>query len=185
MLTNSDLVDQREGDWMQTYTGRRFWPIDPRPQEVDGRDIARALSLLCRFGGHAPTGFYSVAEHSVLVSEILPEPLKLWGLLHDASEAYVADIVRPAKRFISGYAEVESRIMRAIAKKFDLPPEMPEAVKRADEAVLCAEYYQLGFDAVALQGWNLSEPPAPVTIRQLSPAEAEAAFLGALYDLTK
>lgn len=56
------------GDWMQTYTGRRFYPLDPRPDEIDPEDIAHALSLLCRYGGHVDR-FYSVAEHCVLMSE--------------------------------------------------------------------------------------------------------------------
>ena len=81
----------RIGDWMQTYTGERFWPLDPRIEDIHIRDISMALGKLCRYGGHT-IFFYSVAEHSVLVSEYVPEEYALWGLLHDASEAYLSDI---------------------------------------------------------------------------------------------
>ena len=81
----------RNGSWLQTYTGIQFWPLDPRPEEIDIQDIAHALSLLCRFNGHCQR-FYSVAEHSVHVSTILAPEFGLWGLLHDAAEAYLSDI---------------------------------------------------------------------------------------------
>jgi hypothetical protein len=65
------------GDWIQTATGRPFWPIDPRPEDIDIEDIAHALSMLCRFGGHC-LRFYSVAEHSVLLSQYVAPEHKLW-----------------------------------------------------------------------------------------------------------
>lgn len=71
-------ADDRRGDWIQTFTGRRFWPLDPRPEDVCIEDIAHALSLKCRFGGHC-TRFYSVAEHSVHVSNYVPAEFALWG----------------------------------------------------------------------------------------------------------
>src|SRR5262245_27549306 len=104
-------MSQRIGDWMQTISGRKFWPLDPRPEEVCIEDIGHALSLVCRFGGHCHT-FYSVAEHSVRVSLLAEDMAKssahwtdenirmiaLSGLLHDAAEAYIGDMVRPLKR---------------------------------------------------------------------------------------
>jgi len=74
--------------WIQTFTGRRFRPRNPAPDDFDIRDVAHALSLLCRFNGHCRV-FYSVAEHSVRVSRICPPPAALWGLLHDLGEAYI------------------------------------------------------------------------------------------------
>ena len=81
------MTDERIGSWLQTYTGKKFYPFDPREEEVDILDIAHALSQLCRFGGHTKE-FYSVAEHCVLVSMCCPSEVKLLGLLHDAAEAY-------------------------------------------------------------------------------------------------
>lgn len=69
---------ERAGDWMQTFTGRQFWPMDPRPEDLDILDIAHALSLLCRFGGHCQR-FYSVAEHSVHVSTLATAPPCVMG----------------------------------------------------------------------------------------------------------
>lgn len=165
---------ERNGDWMQTFSGRQFWPIDPRANEVDIEDVAHALSLMCRYNGHC-SRFYSVAEHSVLVSRAVPPEDALWGLLHDASEAYIADIVRPAKRFIAGYKPVEARIMAAVCERFGLPVEQPDSVSRADSAILADEAAQImGPHPVP---WDLPNAPLGVAVIGLSPAEAEANFL--------
>jgi hypothetical protein len=87
----------RRGDWMQTFTGRAFYPLDPRPEDIDPVDIAHALSLICRYGGHS-SRFYSVAEHCVLMSHAVAPEHALWALLHDATEAYLGDMIRPLKR---------------------------------------------------------------------------------------
>lgn len=159
---------------MQTFTGRQFWPIDPRPDEVHIEDIAHALSNTCRYAGHCKR-FYSVAEHSVLVSRAVGEEDALWGLLHDASEAYLADVVKPAKRFIPGYVEAEARLMKAICERFKLPLECPERVKACDEAIL-------GDELAAVMGpepksWMLERYPLGVKIECWDPEEAKARFL--------
>lgn len=172
----------RKGDWMQTISGRQFWPIDPRPEDVDIEDIAHALSMLCRFGGHC-VRFYSVAEHSVIVSRHVPPEDSLWALLHDASEAYIADIVRPAKRFIPGYREAEDRIMAAICAAFGLQLDMPATVARADSAILADEAGQIM--GAAPKQWHLPEPPLGARIIGLPPVEAKAAFLQRFAALTQ
>ncbi len=129
------------GDWIQTAHGRQFWPIDPRPDEVFIDDIAHALSMLCRFGGHC-LHFYSVAEHSVLLSRAAPPEHKLWALLHDAGEAYLVDVPRPLKPFLAGYREAEDKIMLAICERFGLPAEMPAPLKDLDKRILFDERTQ-------------------------------------------
>lgn len=175
-ILNSD----RRGDWMQTFTGRQFWPMDPRPEEIDIEDIAHALSMMCRYNGHC-TDFYSVAEHSVLISRSLPNEYALWGLLHDASEAYIGDIVRPAKRYIAGYHAAEQRIMAAVRQAFGLALDMPDAVKRADNAILADEQRQIM--GIPPRDWNLIEPPLGVKIRCLYPDMAKQEFLARFYEL--
>lgn len=136
-----------------TYTGVEFFPLAPRFEDIYAGDVAHALSNLCRYNGHT-VEHYSVAQHSVLVSEfaygLLAPPLDedevddfdlaaKWGLLHDASEAYVADICSPIKPFIHGYREIEEQLMVAVAQRFGLPWPMPDVVKYADKAVFRAE----------------------------------------------
>lgn len=88
--------------FMQTYSGRVVHLVNPRADEIHIADIAHALSQTCRFAGHTPV-FHSVAHHSVLVADLLgpDQRLALWGLLHDASEAYLHDLTRPLKRVLN------------------------------------------------------------------------------------
>lgn len=131
--------------WIQTVRGGRFSLTNPRPEDVDILDIAHHLSHLCRYVGAVPQ-FYSVAQHSVLVSELCEfkagREAGRWGLVHDAAEAYLGDLSWPAKQ-IPGlreeFAVVEGPILAAIAEWAGLKPEMPEVVKIADRRVLLAE----------------------------------------------
>jgi uncharacterized protein len=103
-------MSTRTGDWIQTYTGKQFWPLSPLPEDIVIEDIAHALSMQCRFGGHVRT-FYSVAQHSVHVSLLVEPQYALWGLLHDAAEAYLVDLPRPIKKFSEMgllYQEIEA-----------------------------------------------------------------------------
>jgi hypothetical protein len=136
------MTTERKGDWMLTAGKRKYYPMDPRTDEAHIDDIARHLSLICRYNG-ALNDFYSVAQHSVLVSRILPDHLKLWGLLHDAAEAYCQDIIRPIKRGLVGYKEIEELNERCIAEKFDLPYPIPQEVKEADDKILVTEWRDL------------------------------------------
>ena len=129
---------ERVGGWMQTYTGGRYYPVDPLPSEVGIEDIAHALSMLCRFGGHCHT-FYSVAEHSVHVSRLVPREHALVGLLHDATEAYVCDVPRPLKLSLPEYKNAEHLNWLAIAAHFSLASSMPAVIKHADNAILHVE----------------------------------------------
>lgn len=181
-LINAKREGRRAGDWIQMNSGIAFWPLDPRADEVRIEDIAHSLSLLCRFGGHCRR-FYSVAEHSVHVARQVSREAALWGLLHDASEAYVCDLPRPLKRMLPGYSMIEKRVHLAIAEHFGLSPEIPAEVKTADEAMLLAEADQLM--AVPPMPWEERGRRAPVRLRCWSPERAQHEFVAAFELLTK
>lgn len=165
---------ERRGDWMQTYTGRQFWPIDPRPEDLSIIDIAHALSLLCRYNGHC-TKFYSVAEHSVLMAGFASPENALCALLHDAAEAYLSDVPRPAKRFLANYKSFEHQINECVAHRFGLPYPWPQEVIELDNRILADEKEQIMAPAPA--DWHLPLPPLGVHLPCYAPADAEALFL--------
>ncbi|RVN04626.1 HD domain-containing protein [Sinorhizobium meliloti] len=166
---------ERLGDWMQTYTGRKFWPMDPRADEVLIEDIAHSLSLQCRYAGHC-LRFYSVAEHSVHLARHLRwqgVEVALWGLLHDASEAYLVDVPRPVKPHLPGYKEAESKVMAAVCERFGLSSTMPAVVHDADNRIIGDELVNL-----APMDWHARyDDPLGVNIRCWYPAQAEEEFL--------
>lgn len=124
--------------WIQTFTGKAFRPLDPRAEDVDLIDIAHALAMTCRYSGHTKR-FYSVAEHSVLVSQMVPPEHAREALMHDAGEAYLPDIPRPIKRFLTGYKQREERLDRAIAEHFGLRYPWHESIHVADTIILADE----------------------------------------------
>jgi hypothetical protein len=168
----------RRGDWMQTVSGRQFWPLDPRAEEVHIEDIAGALSKLCRYGGQC-LRFYSVAEHCVHVANYAPEGLKLAALLHDASEAYLSDVIRPIKSHLTNYLEIEAGLERVIAQRFGLTWPMPVEVKRLDTAILADEREQ-NMAAPPIP-WQQNDPPLGVTLQFWVPQRAEREFLRAFF----
>jgi hypothetical protein len=121
---------------VQLYTRRFLNPYDLRVEDVDILDIAHALALTNRFGGHTDVP-YSVAEHSIAVAACATED-KLKALLHDAAEAYLGDICRPTKRRteMAFFNEVERRTLAIIFERFGLTPELPAEIKRIDDAML-------------------------------------------------
>lgn len=123
---------------MQTYTGRLIDLANFTEQDVQLPDIAHALSLINRFTGHSKCP-YSVAQHSVMVSRLTHPDHARWGLLHDASEAYLGDVATPLKSLLPGYRQLEERVQRVIANVFGLSWPMPPEVKHADLRALMAE----------------------------------------------
>lgn len=167
---------------MQTYTGRQFWPLDPHGDEIHVADIAHALSMLCRYGGHVKR-FYSVAEHCVLMSRAVSPENALWALLHDATEAYMVDLPRPLKRQFLNYQEAELHLAMAIAVRFGLPALCPAEVSDADNRILLTERTALMREPAG--PWGVDHlVPLPVTIECWSPAEAELEWLIRLQELT-
>jgi hypothetical protein len=136
-------------NWIQTSTGRKFFPTEPNPGEIVIEDIAHALSYSCRYNGHTST-FYSVAEHSVHVDDLVARrggslEEHRWALLHDASEAYLCDIPRPLKRMpeMQPYRDAEKQLQMAIVTHFGLDPEQPAIVTEMDSFILGTEARQL------------------------------------------
>lgn len=174
------MSDRDPKSWFQTYTGVQFWPLDPKPEDVRIEDIARGLAYQCRFNGHV-SAFYSIAQHSVAVSEVVSPEHALWGLLHDAAEAYVGDLVRPIKLSLPAYRAVEAGVMKAICERFGLPEEEPPEVKAADNDLLVTERRDLLCRPLA--PWATSGTPLPDVIEPWGPGEAELAFLARFYGL--
>lgn len=162
--------------WMQTFTGKAFDPLNPDPALIDIKDIAHALSMSCRYGGHV-NRFYSVAEHSIHVSHAVSPENALWGLLHDASEAYIADIVRPAKKRMPEYREIERNLMWAICKRFDISQLQPDDVSDVDLRLVIDEKKALlnpePMPWQAIEGLQ----PLHVEIHAWEPRSAEIRFM--------
>ena len=175
---------KRYGDWMQTHTGVRFYPLDPRVEDINPIDIAHALGMTCRYSGHT-RDFYSVAEHCVHVSYHVPDKYALWGLLHDAAEAYLTDMPRPLKTFMPKYQTAEELLMAVIVRKFCLTPkEEPKEVKQVDVAMLATEQRQVM--RVQIPWYDIPEPPLKnVRIRFWNPKVAAARFALRLDELWK
>jgi|Deesub1362A_J573_1020465.scaffolds.fasta_scaffold01994_9 hypothetical protein len=161
--------------WAATAGGGRYHLLAPDPAQVHITEIAWALGNLCRFNGHTRC-FYSVAQHSVLVSELVGPEHRLWGLLHDAHEAYVGDNIWPLKAAVPELARVEEPAKRAVAAAFGLPWPEPEEVKRADLLMLATEA-RLFMPPPAPEGWDLPVEPLDMEIVPLPPEEAAALFL--------
>ncbi|RJG47370.1 hypothetical protein D3Y55_21045 [Mesorhizobium sp. DCY119] len=161
---------------MQTYTGKKFWPLDPRADEICIEDIAHSLSLQCRYAGHCHK-FYSVAEHSVLMTRWIVEhygnKAALWALLHDASEAYLVDVPRPLKRHLRDYKAAEMNVMAAVCETFDLPPVMPAEVHEADTRIIADELANM-----APMPWHTKhDDPLGIELQYWPPETAELYFL--------
>lgn len=170
--------------WIETFTGKKFHVLAPQQEEICIEDIAHALANQVRFTGHVRE-FYSVAQHSVYVSELVAPEHAKWGLLHDAPEAYISDLNRPTKYFTEigpAFQCVEAAIMDAIALKFGLCEPEPEAVRAADNLMLYAERNQL----LGKLPWDFKWGPevaANIQIYPLLPKVAEDLFLERFFEL--
>lgn len=167
---------------IQTYMDAWFDLADPKPTMVSPEDIARALACQCRYNGHC-SRFYSVAEHSVIVSEIVPPELRIHGLLHDAHEAYTGDIVCPLKRLLPGLRQIERRVQaviyEALGLRWPLSGERRVELKCADRRVLATEHEQL-FAHWRVWDDDIGVKPLDRHLECLPPSEAEWRFMQAL-----
>jgi len=181
----------RQSDvWIGTYTGKQFRPFAPRAEDVDIRDIAHSLANQCRFNGHC-SHFYSVAEHSVEISAQVPEEDALWGLLHDAAEAYIGDIVRPIKPFLAiqgnefdaYFHYLEEQILKVIGFRFGLAWPYSQSIDVADLRMLATERLQLFDDRQPAWGDIDGVEPYSVLLACAQPHVAEKRFLARFAEL--
>ena len=173
------MPNERRGDWFCTASGRRVFVTDPDPEAICIEDIAHALSHLCRFGGHCDR-FYSVAQHSVLVSLHVPQQLERSALLHDAAEAYIGDVIRPLKQELTTYKSIEARWESAIAHRFGVRPSCHPEIKLADRQALITERRDVATEAWGKWLWKEDElgiEPWSEPIEPLGPVDAREMFL--------
>jgi len=147
--------DNAKGDvlmsWIQTYLGGMFDPRNPRASDVKLEDIAHSLALTCRYTGHC-VGFFSVAQHCVLMTHEVSDEAKPYALLHDAAEAYIADIARPLKKTLPEISQIENRVLEVIVEAFGivLTESILDEVHEADNRMLVTEQESI-----------MRPPPAP------------------------
>lgn len=169
--------------YIRTHSGHHFYYQAISADAIEIDDIAQALSNICRFAGHLDD-FYSVAQHSVLVSRLVPPELALEALLHDASEAYCQDIPAPLKAMLPDYRDIEASVDNAIRSLFGLPMEHSPEVKRADLVMLATERRDLGIDDG--DKWDILDGIAPTdefAIHPLNPRQARQLFIARFNEL--
>jgi 5'-deoxynucleotidase YfbR-like HD superfamily hydrolase len=177
-------MDANGDAWLQTFSGGRIYPLDPSPDQIDIEDIAHSLSMQIRFAGHIKR-FWSVASHSIMVSQIVPAEHALQGLLHDASEAYLVDCPTPLKRtsMFAEYRAAEKRLQEMIYAKFGCNTVEHPSVKEADKIMLATEATQLL--GPLHPEWKLPAGVEPLgwRLEPLPPHEAERQFLARFREL--
>ena len=168
-----------------TRSGVRFDVVNPRPEDVRLEDIVHSLSHLCRFVGHTDR-FYSVAEHSVLVSQLCDQEAAVFGLLHDAAEAYVGDLASPVKRQVPGFAVLEERVLSAVLVGLGVPPPtaaLRARVANADAVALGAEAARVAPPVADLPTEFIHKCRALKSRWGLSPLDARAEFMDRAFSL--
>ena len=179
MLLMRDATDHH----IMLQSGRLFDLVNPEASQIEIDDIAHGLAHTCRYAGQC-NGFYSVAEHCVLVSQIVPNA-KLQALFHDVAEAFIGDMARPLKQLLPDYVKIEKNIERSIFESFGIDWPPPPEVKTADYSVMAAE--QLILMPVGTNQWlgDANIFPAQVRIRRLDPTKAKANFLERFWELRR
>jgi hypothetical protein len=171
------------GPTIMLHSGAWFDFCAPHASNFVIEDVAHGLAHICRYAGQCKS-FYSVAEHSLLVSETALG-FEFEALMHDAAEAFLGDVTRPLKQMLPEFKKIEAEVEKAIFDRFGIVHPLPQEVKKADLRVLAAEQKQIMPEGT--DGWVRGQrvEPAPVTVRNLSPMEAKVAFMerfNALWD---
>ncbi len=179
MRPSGNVTDHR----IMLQSGRLFDLANPDANEIEIDDIAHGLAHTCRFAGQCK-GFYSVAEHSVLVSNVVKHA-KLAALFHDAAEAFIGDMSKPLKLLLPQYAKIEKAIERSIFQRFGIEWPAPAEVKAADYSVMAAE--QRIMMPVGTNEWliDANVRPADVDINRLNPSDAKKLFLDRYAELLR
>lgn len=161
--------------WILTHTGKHLDLLDPQPDQIDLADIAHGLSHECRFSGQCRT-FYSVAQHSVLVSRIVHADIAFEALLHDATEAYLKDVPSPLKAMLQNYINLEARLNHVIRRRFELPAHIHPDIQKADVVALITEARDLMPEEANAWASVYGVVPIAERILPLNPADAKALF---------
>lgn len=182
-MTSASEITAWIPNMIKVASGHYVNLLDPDPETLDIPSISASLSKICRFGGHAPK-FYSVAEHcmhavALAVEDGADKVLQRSLLLHDASEAYLGDVVKPLKLHLPGYVAIEDNMVEAIEKRFGVRiNDHHDTIKRYDLEMLKAEKKALWPDCEEEWGQLRSVFSRAVHLSFLSPAAAERQFLG-------
>lgn len=165
-----------------TKSGRQVSLLNPLSSQIDIGDIAHGLAYQCRFNGQT-TRFYSIAQHCLMVASILPDHLKLAGLLHDAAEAYVGDIVQPLKLLLPDFQVIEDRFMQAIGLRLGITLGHHPDIKHADLVALATEKRDLLPRERC--NWAVLDGISPMSRMTLpmTPEQAEEAYLKTFFAL--
>jgi 5'-deoxynucleotidase YfbR-like HD superfamily hydrolase len=178
-------MTERRGDPIGTYTGGHFYPLDPDPAEVDLPDIANGLANTCRYAGQCQF-YYSVGTHSLYVSEELADHgprVQLYGLLHDAAEAYVSDVPRPIKRELEHFAAIEADVLDTVWTGLEIPAPSEdewEAVMEADDRL-----FRYEADTLLAEFEPPSVPDCSYELSPCAPEKVREEFLDRVEELRR
>ena len=188
-------MENKTNAWLQTASGKALTLLDPKPEQIELYDVAHGLSNVCRFSGQCKI-FYSVAQHSVLASHVITlldgflklsaaerKALQLIALMHDSSEAFIADVPTPIKVHLPFYKEVETKIMQAIATRFGLDFALfsHPLVHEVDAVMLATEKRDIMQPEP--QPWIDLPKPFGGSIFPMDPKKAESDFLVTFLEL--
>lgn len=178
--------NQADKAYIATYTGKKFYLLEPRAEDIDIVDIAHSLAMQCRWTGHCKF-HYSIAQHAYYCSFLGPDNEAFHRLNHDNSEAYISDMNRPFKHYTDAgvaYRKVEEPLQNLIYETFGLSVIEPPSVHLADNAMLYAEKDQImGYTFDEAQKWTADEAQASITIEKWTPEYAEKMFLNRFHEL--
>lgn len=163
--------------YVSTYLGNRFYLTRPHIDDIAIEDIAHGLAYQCRFNGQT-SAFYSVAQHSLMVMDLVQSEHRFAALLHDAAEAYLGDMVKPLKNLFPEFGAIEARVMAIIGEKFGLDlTRLASIIKKADLVALATEKRDLMPHSTEVWSYLADIKPLPQVIVPMSPGKAKETFL--------